>query len=349
MLKALLRDVAVWKSGDPNKAWFTPVYPLPDPLPPLPGFDPIAAQVDAMHRHQNQSLRQRLPIGTKKRLARWLDKWSADFSSCLDRPQAMVRTDLFYLYEAYLNQDIEYSLRIINTFPFFPGNPYMVLDSFTGHMEFIARYLQGVSRRSPKILPVPFIAFSKTASAHIGVALSRLLGLPETVLAYQHQTGLRAWVNSFARFGGITHDHYQPTPENLSLLREAGIRRLIIHRRHPVQTIISHAFHFVRINLEPGRVLSREEQITRARDWLDRELDGMMRRYAQWWSGWRREAGEGRIEMLATRYEDMGANPLAFFRRVLAFYGADGIADARIEKVLKEASSQNFRRGDPDE
>jgi hypothetical protein len=331
-----------------------PVYALPASLPSLtsgPGCtlseEPGA---DAMQKWQHKQLRQRLPVGMGTDDAGLFDTWSKCLARHLNRPRATVRADLFYLYNGYKNQDAEYCLKLVNSFHEFPGYPFMASGSFSQHMNFACQYLKHAAQRKPRVPSIPFIAFSKTASAYISTTLAHILQLPETVLSYQHQTGIPAWVRSFARFGGITHDHYQPTPANLSLLRNLGIKRCIIHRRHPVTTMISHAFHFINLDAA-NRSVHHHEQLALAGGWLDRELEGMLRRYATWWRNWRHEAAEGKIEMLPTRYEDMVDDPVGFFQRLLAFYGFTTFSDSAVKLMLDKVGygSQNFRRADPDE
>jgi hypothetical protein len=178
-----------------------------------------------------------------------LQVWSEHLSVFLNLPTNTVNEKLTQLYHAYLGNNLDYCLSIVNTLPAFPGYPFMIKFDFAAHINYVNHYFnQTINNPIPKI---PFIAFHKSASSYISGVLCRLFKVNPTVISFNHLKGMPAWIGALGRWGGVLHDHYYPSPSNLELLRSAGIRQCIIHDRHPVDAMISLANHWVDHQLKP--------------------------------------------------------------------------------------------------
>jgi hypothetical protein len=247
--------------------------------------------------------------------------WSKQLAPFLERPVMDVYANLLSLSNAYKWHNIKYCLDVINQFPPLPGYPYMIKADFTDHMEYLHRYLEMIAGKdTPK---VPFIAYPKTASSFVCVVLCKLLDILPTSLSFDHIKGMPAWANGFGKWGGITHEHYYPSPENIKLLYDAGIRKCVIHNRHPMNALISFSYHMVdeHLNYSKKQLADPDQRIQLVREYIDSQIENMIRRHGAWQRAWQREAAAGRMEILETSYEDMKSDQLAFFKRILNFYG----------------------------
>jgi hypothetical protein len=200
-----------------------------------------------------------------------------------------------------------------------------------------------------KIIPkVPIISFPKTGSSYINVILHRLFDVPHTVLSFNHQRGIKSWVNSFSKWGGLTHDHYFPTPVNLALLNNANIRRCIIHTRHPVETFISTSNHYLDQDLviDPAK---KNLRVNLLKDFIDQKIDTYFTGFHNWHQTWRHAAKTHDLVILETHYGDMKQDPAAFFKQILDFcevpYNEQTLLKLLEELEPEKAKGQyNFRK-----
>lgn len=279
-------------------------------------------------------------------------QWSIHLALFLNQSADEIEAILAQLYEAYQSKNIEYSLKIINRFLVFPGYPFLTRVNFVEHINYICHYLGlAIQKDIPK---VPIFAFHKTASSFISVVFCRLFDVLPTVLSFDHFSGMPAWVNAFSKWGGVVHDHYYPSQPNLDLLYEAGIKKCVIHTRHPVDTLVSFAFHMVKINsnLDKEKVIDETARAALVRDYLDSEMETFLRYYGEWLRAWRREAISGRMEIIETTYEDMRSDQLSFFKKILAFYNIN-YQEQLLEKILQdlhiERNGYNYRKASNNE
>jgi hypothetical protein len=206
---------------------------------------------------------------------------------------------------------------------------------------------------------VLFNALPKSASSYCFEVLRRIGGLhdlgisvglfPYDRIAWQRYVG-------FATRGGyIAHHHLDASAVNLWLLRARPVR-LVVHVRDPRQALLSWLHHLNRNATESGEVLplttaspppgwfrlAESDQI----DWL---IDHHLPLFVDWIQKWVAAAESGDIEVCFTTFEDMVAEPKAFFLRLAQHCAleeaplSDCLPDPRRERVFL------FRRGLIDE
>lgn len=283
-----------------------------------------------------------------------LRKWSGQLAQSLGQPKNEVYAKLLKIENVYKSKDLKKYLDSINkAFPNFPGYPFILQGNFSTHIRYVCRYFKKMKNR---VLPkIPFIAFQKSASSFVSVVLCQLLEIPPTILSLNHTVGIASWTNAFGKWGGVTHDHYYPYPENLKLLQEAGIKKCIIHRRNPLHALISLAFHA--LNNDPkidNKLLTPEKQIVLVREYLNSEMENILNSYLCWHRNWRKEVSSGNFEILETNYEDMKRDPLIFFKQIFTFYELP-LNETHLARILKKLKPKknikkyNFRMASANE
>jgi hypothetical protein len=244
-----------------------------------------------------------------------LSHWSRQFAEFLDESPSAIKMVLLQLQNIYQARNLKLGVELIDRLSLFPGNPFLNSHSFRRHMSYVRRYFDELSgKQLPRI---PFIAIPKSASSYVSVVLCRLLDVNPTVISYRHLIGIRAWVNAFKRFGGVMHDHYYPLPANLKIFHDAGINEVIIHNRHPMDALISKAYHWVK-EVEATKKLTGDDKRVLVNEFCQREMEARFDFQAKWLRGWRAESEAGRITLHLTSFEEMKADKLAFFTRLLS-------------------------------
>lgn len=281
-------------------------------------------------------------------------QWSIHLALFLNQSETNIEAILHQLLKAYQSRTIKTRLNIINKFSYFPGYPFIISGTFVEHINYVCHSLNlAVTKEIPKI---PIFAFQKSASSYISVVLCHLFDILPTVLSYEHQIGMSAWANAFSKWGGIIHDHYHPNTSNLKILYKAGIKKCIIHYRHPVNTLISYAFHMVNrtLYIDKEKLTNEAERIALVRDYLNQNMEMILCRYSSWLRAWRKEGASGQMEILETTYEDMITDQKMYFARILAFNHIN-YNESSLEHVLHELrrqrtnNSYNIRKASPNE
>lgn len=283
------------------------------------------------------------------------NEWSGHLSRFLGKSSKKIYRDLIRLFDVYqTKRDVRYCLKVLESFTIFPSYPDLEKGDFVEHIHYVCNYLSLVENNN--IPKVPIISFPKSGSSFVNVVLHQLFDMRPAVLSFHHTWGIKSWINAFCKWGGITHDHYKPTRDNLKLLNDANIKKCIIHSRHPVEILISLANHYIDndLPLDKNSLAEKNTRLKLLRDYFDREIDSYFERFAVWHQAWRNEAKSGNLEVLGTHYDDMKRDQLAFFKCILSFCDVS-YDDQKLIKILddldpKKAKDQyNFRKASTNE
>lgn len=230
--------------------------------------------------------------------------------------------------------------------------------------EFLVQQRLAIERDVPAVL---LNTLPKSASVWILSMLSALLRAPSCRLAnnwYARDKYLivPSWTRAFARGGATCQEHFPPTPENLRRLEEAGVRRMILHLRDPRQATLSWIHHierFLRENnhnlLAAGLPKGYETWDFEARcDWQVHDHFPYVVDWLERWIAVADEANSGSnkygdLRIIVTTFEDMLTDQVAFFSRLLAFFGLDPGGYPIREDLLPKTYAPNFRLGRTDE
>ena len=152
--------------------------------------------------------------------------------------------------------------------------------------------------------------------------------------------------------GGFAREHLLPTPENVILLKERGLR-MVFHVRDIRQYVLSFAnYHFDYVSRGNTQLIQEYWNVgLDVRHWT---LDDFTEKFIQSVSslvqiiqGWLDVYNEGVLPVLVTTYEEFVDDQDAFFKKVLTFYD---IPDGEFKHVVVPKDWKcNFRNGTKDE
>lgn len=125
----------------------------------------------------------------------------------------------------------------------------------------------------------------------------------------------------------VTQEHLFPTKYNRLVLEEQ-VDRMVLHVRDPRQALLSWMHHldkqFSENKRVPLQILGVREDYPNLlpREKLDYVIKNHLDYFAGWLAAWRDVLDKGglAIPVQLTRFEDMKADPLAFFQRIVNFY-----------------------------
>jgi len=213
-----------------------------------------------------------------------------------------------------------------------------------------------------QVRPIVFVAMQKSASEFIRDTIIQGLCVPEinaTIGTIPSDRAVPAAFSRAAQGGAIVRTHMSADEENLNVLRECGIDRLVVHVRDPRQVTISWVhmiarledaeFRYSQAMYSPSIPLDfRTWDFRRQLEWgVDCYLPGQV----AWVRGWTEAAIRDTVpKILFTRYEDFALEPSAFFQKFLVFFGIDDDANADIlAHLLTKEEARNYRKGMVDE
>lgn len=206
--------------------------------------------------------------------------------------------------------------------------------------------------------PMLITTLPKSASESIWNRFAEGLGLAQSHISiglFPDCCILGPRAADFAQGGVISKEHVAATEHNLKMLRQAGIRRVLVHLRDPRQAVVSWA-HFVRDDVSmrllapiwrkivpPASVLAKD---------LDAVVDWSVEHYLKLQMDWIRtwiaaEGGEEAPEILFLDFESFKRDPDDYFDRVLAFFR---IAPGAFDRTRgAQAEDVHLRRGETEE
>jgi hypothetical protein len=153
--------------------------------------------------------------------------------------------------------------------------------------------------------------------------------LPEHVL-------VRSWLNSFARGGAVTHDHFGATPFNLGVLRDAGWRDLFVLVRDPRAAAASVA------QLQRAKMARSSAADNLESGIIEEALTG----FIPWVDGWLAAQAETELRLHWIKYLESTSDMAGTVRRILGVLRAGYPAlDELLETPILEVTG-NLVRGD---
>jgi hypothetical protein len=171
---------------------------------------------------------------------------------------------------------------------------------------------------------------------------------------------IKGYLSVFLKGGSTCHIHMRPTPWNIRIMKECGVKKLWVHIRDPRQAALSSYWHGLGHGQGGGkwaaaRIANEAEQEALTRKYVagssfeQTDMDEKLRTFFEWRNRWINDWWQVRnslgIEMLFTTQEEMASDMLKFEQKVLKFFDAAhmvGVFGAATEK-------DRFRKGRTDE
>ncbi len=193
-----------------------------------------------------------------------------------------------------------------------------------------------IERRNAAMLsgmpPMLITTLPKSASETIWNRLAEGLGLAQSHISlglFPDCCILGPRAGDFAQGGVISKEHVAASGHNLQMLRQAGIRRVLVHLRDPRQAMLSWA-HFVRDDVSmrllapiwrrivpPASVLSQDLEAV-----IDWSVEHYLKLQVDWIRTWLAAADDpdNGLEILFLDFEGFKRDSDDYLGRVLAFF-----------------------------
>lgn len=202
------------------------------------------------------------------------------------------------------------------------------------------RFKRAFTRRGRTIF---ITAMPKSASTFLAAGVAEVTGYLQHFLGYdflnEQDLYLPRLIDAY-NMDVVAHQHTRATPRNLALMRDFGIRPVVLVRplADVAVSLLDHIHRESRITaaFHPGPdflELSREAQ-------LDAVVDLAMPWFVQFYAGWQEAIAAGAAEAMVLEYPEVTKDPVSSIARVLAFHAlpvpSEAAIDAAVVKVRAE-------------
>lgn len=206
------------------------------------------------------------------------------------------------------------------------------------------RLANQVAQRWGRNEPYLLIAcMPKSGSTFLRVALMELTGYRRARLTYgversEQELYLPA-LRAARRFPSVTQQHLKANRPNLELMRDFGIRPVVLVR-NLCDVVISIRDHLYNEGFERFQTFYANERFSELDEkaQLDAIIELGLPWYVHFYVSWVDAVAKGRTEALWLSYEQARSNWTAALRRVSDFYGL-GKSDAEVEQAVARAQA----------
>lgn len=164
------------------------------------------------------------------------------------------------------------------------------------------------------------ITQGKSGSVSLAAIFNHGFALPSILYGLGNLRVIKSWALDYNRGGACYTTHLQPTRENIDLLKETGVKKIIVNVRDPRQLLVSHYHHVMKYKrYSPEYRLFNEIEFVDAIDCMIE--DKLVNKIIPWTVGWLSVAKE--IDVVFTTYEEFIQNRGKTCEKLLAAYGGD--------------------------
>jgi hypothetical protein len=200
------------------------------------------------------------------------------------------------------------------------------------------------------------VTLPKSATVYIANSIASTLGytLRHTIVTptFPKNVVWAPMMYDFKRGGLMSVSHMQPDAYNMRTVKEAGLRKGVLHIRDPRAALLSWV-HFVNkrgdsIDAGTGSILNplieRARQVSFS-DRVDGCIGGFFLDCVAWIEGWMEQLKiDPRMDFLIVNHDELVADEEAYFDRIMKHYNLK----AKISTVVRDETT-HFRNGDNDE
>lgn len=133
--------------------------------------------------------------------------------------------------------------------------------------------------------------------------------------------------------------HCNPTPENIKILKENNINKVILMWRDPRDIIISRYFHLLKKPKQPWEPNYMDYTKVSKNNGLMNSIEVVSSDINEWIKGWKNIMKNNVIKCLLITYEDLLRNPKKSFRSILDFYGIN-YNESDLDKYIEKAGKK---------
>lgn len=193
------------------------------------------------------------------------------------------------------------------------------------------------------------VTLPKSGTMFIGHSLRETLGYDYTGVlvtpTFPKNIVWQAMARDFARGGMVSVSHMQPDAENLAVLKEAGIRKCLLHVRDPRAALASWYHFLADFGTNRDRVVlgSNDDfwELPKSRQ-MDRYIDAFYKPCIDWLSAWVEIAESNcNLDILVKSHDQLASREHDYLTSVLDFFGL-----AAPVRIIAKSRDTHYRQGD---
>lgn len=208
--------------------------------------------------------------------------------------------------------------------------------------------------------PVLVNTLPKSGTLFLVGALTKAFSAVSLMLSlggFPRNYAVAEFVKLFARGGAVSVGHLDAHPDNLKILKDCGIKKIVIHVRDPRQTTVSWFHHiqnnmtgpeyYTRLFVQPPipdsyNGMQQDERLA----WCQETFFPNAFRWIESW--WKVGCEQTDLEVLFTQQEKMRLDSAATLNEILSFFGS-GIRLSSDDVRPPKPGEGHFRKGRTDE
>ncbi len=188
------------------------------------------------------------------------------------------------------------------------------------------------------LLPALYVQQPGSEGSLVSSIFSNGFNMPSVTYSVIDHHVVPEWAEEYARGGASYTTFLQPTKQNISILKNSGLNKLVVHVRDPRELFMDHLrhietykFNYPHLTPDGYHNLPLLEKF--------KHQSSVFEQYNKWISGWLHAKQE--LEILFTTYEEMIQNYRKVTEYVVDFYGCD-VKSFQKDEVKKFANRLNF-------
>jgi len=268
-------------------------------------------------------------------ISRALDVQIPKQNTISDLSNKVLREKLNYL-ECYLNEancqimldafkqsTVASRLLKLSEMPEIPGNSDAVQGTFSDYVDLCISNFDLISKKSfvnsfpaNSNCPSLFILSSpKSASSFLATFFSILFNKPAVSCSFRHGPIFSPWLSFCVRHQAVNHDHFFPSAMNIRLMKDAGIKKIVLLTRDLKESLISLGFHLANIENSPCATFSDFQK------YFGCQVISVAHSYYRWKAAWLSNLQS--FQILQISYAELKADFLSVSKKILDFYDID--------------------------
>lgn len=195
--------------------------------------------------------------------------------------------------------------------------------------------------------PVLLATLPKSGSVFLWTTLQKSLGMPHFGIALSSGKGpmqemvVPKLAEVFSEGGFVTIGHIEPTEENVNILKENGLNKLIVHFRDPRQAAVSWWYYNTKIGMRHDTSHNQSD----VEAWL---WEYFVEPAAEWIKGWLNLAdNDPDLEIFVSTQESMAGHETEHVEKIAKFLNIP--TDELDMEIAEKSEEMHFRKGDKNE
>lgn len=231
--------------------------------------------------------------------------------------------------------------------------------TYCGHTDKLVYHMNNAAKKAAQNSPpvkqasILLCTIPKAGSLYLAQNIQQQFGLPDVRVSLDRFPNDRVLIEGarhLARGGRSSWNHLDASKDNVQVLRQAGIERLVLQVRDPRQAMLSFIHHVdrnlvgqnlhYRVRLDP-KIPAHWVEWTLAEK-IDFYIETWLPKAVKWLERWQQVmTGPHGLDVLLLRFEDMREDPPGHLKQIAEFYGYS----AGQFSMSKRDENPHFRSG----